>query len=869
MATWLDLVSDGEGWSLIDTGRLHEVVQGMTHPKSQYPLLLYFAGNSSRLRALRALFPRNNVTRKGPAGLARLHLSTVTSKKEQPVIFAETDIFTQNGLGDTVLPRYPFTGLRRFQIPVPEKSASIAEVKWQIIGRNILPWTRVFCLFVNSTSEMETAQSLLQAPRRRLTVGNQPLPESMHVIIVLTEDDDGHNSKPNDCCLKMAEGSLQPNQTILDLRRRSGLSELVVFEPLRRLIMDQLYEMHTIEQTGHNVLFSAMHLNALWSAGLQLQEYWPKQRDFDCLRIARESFPEDIALSKCLVELKKKIESSPCPDSELYKFVASALLMDAYPPGMHRFPPDLVFKANYEKHCLVAFPALESTDHCQGIMSEFSQEFKKLRPHHASAALRLRSLRGFHADWSDLRSTKTCFACLCRPPEHMMPCNHAICENCTVVFGERWAEAEYQTSVGILAILQFGNFRQQNNLLDGGGVRGIIQLGLLRELERRLGGIPLAQIADLCSGTSVGALSTIDMILNGSPAALSFSRFPALAQAIFKSSFGGHSRFPMIRGIQLVILATKMLTGGQYDSANLIAVLKEAYLMSRPQKRQIAKWLSSQAELRTGKHVYSGTTGGNLNVLKIVPTNFYFQRTINTIPSCGKHGGVRANNPLAIALKEPNKIWPKAKSHDLLLSIGTGVSSSDCYSVPDAPNVLRDGSIFRLIRATLSSPCMDGEQGFAEALNYLPSDTKSDIFRLNQVIDDPLPRLDEVEKIALETTRSRLQKSKERNRLSLPHVKEEKLNQRIQQESENDFYRSCFENFRDLATAAIEAIDELELQYHFEPEAEPIGNNNLQKSLDTLRTILENSKNREAKAEHQWKQKWNISRMCKPACRWL
>lgn len=73
-----------------------------------------------------------------------------------------------------------------------------------------------------------------------------------------------------------------------------------------------------------------------------------------------------------------------------------------------------------------------------------------------------------------------------------------------------------------------------------------------------------------------GALSNIDMILNGSTAELSFSRFPALARAVFKSSYSSHRKFPGSRGIELIILATKMLTGGQYDSENLVAVLKEA-----------------------------------------------------------------------------------------------------------------------------------------------------------------------------------------------------------------------------------------------------------------------------------------------------
>ena len=179
---------------------------------------------------------------------------------------------------------------------------------------------------------METAKSLLQGSRRRLTVGDQPLPENLHIIIVLTDDAD--NSKPNDPCLNIALET-SPNQTLLDLRGRSELSELVIFEPLRSLIIDQLYGTSSLEQTGHNVLFSAMHLNALWSNDLRLRDNWQKKSDIDCLQIARGNFPDTTALSNCLMEFKKKMGISHCPEYEIHRFIASALLMDAYPPEMH------------------------------------------------------------------------------------------------------------------------------------------------------------------------------------------------------------------------------------------------------------------------------------------------------------------------------------------------------------------------------------------------------------------------------------------------------------------------------------------------------------------------------------------------------
>lgn len=98
MAAWLDLVSENEVWNLVDTNRLGELVQELPYPKFQYPSLLYFTGNSNRMKALRALFPYNNITRKGPAGLIRLHLSTKTAHTQSPILFAESSLCLEYSL---------------------------------------------------------------------------------------------------------------------------------------------------------------------------------------------------------------------------------------------------------------------------------------------------------------------------------------------------------------------------------------------------------------------------------------------------------------------------------------------------------------------------------------------------------------------------------------------------------------------------------------------------------------------------------------------------------------------------------------------------------------------------------------------------
>ena len=123
--------------------------------------------------------------------------------------------------------------------------------------------------------------------------------------------------------------------------------------------------------------------------------------------------------------------------------------------------------------------------------------------------------------------------------------------------------------------------------------------------------------------------------------------------------------------------------------------------------------------------------------------------------------------------------------------------------------------------------------------------------------------------MALETTKSCLRSTKAQRRLPLSELKEQRLHQRNEQEYENQFYRSCFENFHELAMTTIESIQDLTLQYHFEPEACPAGNKHLRVMLEHLRNALERSKVQEARAEQEWKRQWGISRISKPVTRWL
>lgn len=116
-----------------------------------------------------------------------------------------------------------------------------------------------------------------------------------------------------------------------------------------------------------------------------------------------------------------------------------------------------------------------------------------------------------------------CYACLFGRPEYTLPCSHVICFDCIKEFDETPPETKYpgtvinrecvlcssrENKVGTWPYCveyqpDLGGIRVLS--LDGGGVRGVIQLSILKRLESLVDlDMPLGEHFDMIVGTSVG-----------------------------------------------------------------------------------------------------------------------------------------------------------------------------------------------------------------------------------------------------------------------------------------------------------------------------------------------------------------------------
>jgi hypothetical protein len=126
--------------------------------------------------------------------------------------------------------------------------------------------------------------------------------------------------------------------------------------------------------------------------------------------------------------------------------------------------------------------------------------------------------------WKALRSNSTCLTCLQGVPNNVLKCGHAYCLDCIKDFGEpsknyecHWVlqdcilcgepakTARSDTRYTISVKPRCAGVRLLS--LDGGGVRGVIELVVLKALEDAIGlkaNIPLRTFFDLIVGTSTG-----------------------------------------------------------------------------------------------------------------------------------------------------------------------------------------------------------------------------------------------------------------------------------------------------------------------------------------------------------------------------
>jgi predicted acylesterase/phospholipase RssA len=311
-------------------------------------------------------------------------------------------------------------------------------------------------------------------------------------------------------------------------------------------------------------------------------------------------------------------------------------------------------------------------------------------------------------------SHTACYSCLIWTPQHPLPCGHVLCTKCVKAYGTLVGRTtiemkycplhharteEYFVNPWPISLAP-AESGTRILTLDGGGVRGIVELTILQQLERALGeGLPVQAFFDLIVGTSTGGIISLGLGSMGWSVDECLRHFFTLCTKAFTKRRG--VGFP---GLDFLVSAS---SHSRYQTQPLELALRSAFGRDDLFGGIKAPGHRRHRDRTTKVAVTTTTTNGTVFLLAnynraddgdCSSYQFYRaekpQRELKTweaaratsaAPRIFKpfdhepsgqafmDGAIYYNNPIELAMHERKLIWPeKVGSHpDVVLSIGT------------------------------------------------------------------------------------------------------------------------------------------------------------------------------------------------------
>lgn len=306
----------------------------------------------------------------------------------------------------------------------------------------------------------------------------------------------------------------------------------------------------------------------------------------------------------------------------------------------------------------------------------------------------------------------SCFGCLVNIPLHPLTCGHVLCNNCIRTCGRK-AHGKILLEYCPLHIrTRFfeplcevtclsDNVGVRVLSLDGGGMRGIMELEVLRAIEKALGGnIRIQAFFDLVVGTSTGGINALALGVKQWSVRYCIQKFEKFCdQAFTQREF---------RGLWILEQAVLLNHGSKYKATPLHNVLRET-LGTSPlfganddlhafknkvavtatsadgnEAMIIANYNRPQSPGDSQTFVRPENPSHELQLWEAAAATsaapLYFKPYTHTRTGTSYlDGGLYHNNPVHIANRERKLLWPAiANKHpDMLLSIGTGQNLSE------------------------------------------------------------------------------------------------------------------------------------------------------------------------------------------------
>ena len=335
-AALLQLVSSSDSLLLCDIGRLEQICRMLPDPTTQKPSLIFFPGAGSKNNALSYLFRLERLRKGSRDGGNSLRLDRSTDHSENPLLIAESDLEPPP---PSSLQYVNCHENRAHKMVWP---LSTNEHLWTSLHvRLFFPFADVICIFADDFGGMDGVVRYLKTCLKHTFASSAPRPIRPRVVIVTSSSDESptlHLLQIEEIRYELLrEGGPDIQEffseiSVLDLPGDHA-SPRVKYRSLVQSLLKHAQQMRQI-RTKYSYLFSATHLSAFFSRAMA-HVSGSTQQIFNFIQESRQGNHLSPSFQDHLVRFFSLAAKLKAPYEAVASFVGSAILLNAYPPGMH------------------------------------------------------------------------------------------------------------------------------------------------------------------------------------------------------------------------------------------------------------------------------------------------------------------------------------------------------------------------------------------------------------------------------------------------------------------------------------------------------------------------------------------------------
>ncbi|KFY94690.1 hypothetical protein V498_03759 [Pseudogymnoascus sp. VKM F-4517 (FW-2822)] len=348
---WLRIREDHTSFVVQYGNRLNNIANALPSPSTQYPSIVLFIGKTLKNKVLRALYPQNEVSTCRKFGLANICIDPTTANDEHPVLLAESvPDYTQakpRGKQTCHDTSYHHVSWPSVECNGSQRQQFIDHVQARLLSL----FTDVLCLFAQDYGGLDAVAETLITWASIGAASSLEHPIRPRLLIVTNISGNNFASEALRLHLKVLShpgfSDSFSSLNVINVLGASGHTPRGHFSALEQVLKEEI-RLQRAARVNTHTLFSMVHIAAFFDLAIQNFAKSPLSI-FSFMHASRDDFKVSPNFPQHLRSFMSELADKKLSGHFAWEFIASAIILDAFPPDMHMFNPSEVFRVLYRE----------------------------------------------------------------------------------------------------------------------------------------------------------------------------------------------------------------------------------------------------------------------------------------------------------------------------------------------------------------------------------------------------------------------------------------------------------------------------------------------------------------------------------------